>query len=244
MKRIQPPRRERLSHSVLEALQAQIASGALRPGDQLPTELQLVSQFGVSRTVIREAVSGLRANGLVEARQGQGVFVLGTKPQIDMNILSGDLASIASILELLELRAPLEIEAAGLAAMRRSASQDLNIRHVFDSLTTAIANGEDAVKGDFALHMAIVEATNNRFYVDVLKFLGERTIPRSHLGITPQSYGADYLERVHSEHARIVMAISDQNPELAREEMRQHLLGSQRRYRALFSTPVNPKNID
>lgn len=238
----QPARRERLSHSVFEALQEQIASGALVPGDRLPTELQLIDRFGVSRTVVREAISGLRANGLVEARQGQGVFVVGTKPHIDMNILSGDLAGIASVLELLELRAPLEIEAAGLAAMRRTASQEVAIRRAFEALTAKIRLGEDAVRGDFDLHMAIVEAANNRFYVDVLRFLGEKTIPRSHLRATPETYGADYLERVHAEHARIVMAISEQDADSARSEMRKHLIGSQRRYRSLLTNGVPSKN--
>jgi len=229
-----PARRERLSHAVMETLQAQIGSGALKPGDRLPTELQLVDRFGVSRTVVREAISGLRANGLVEPRQGQGVFVVGTAPRFDLTILSGDLASLTSVLELLELRAPLEIEAAGLAAMRRSPGQELAIRRAFDTLTTQIESGASTVKGDFDLHMAIVEATNNRVYVDVLKYLGEKTIPRSHLGAATQAHGEDYMQRVHAEHARIVRAISEQDPDLARNEMRQHLLGSQRRYRELL----------
>ena len=236
----EPSRRERLSHAVTEELQRQIASGALSPGDQLPTELQLVSQFGVSRTVIREAISGLRANGLVEARQGLGVFVTGTKTRMDMSILSGDLASLASVLELLELRAPLEIEAAGLAAMRRTASQELAIRVAFDNLTNKIARGESSAGGDFDLHMAIVEATNNRFYVDVLKFLGQKTIPRSQLTAGPTVYAKDYLDLVHAEHSRIVGAISEQNAELAREEMRRHLMGSQRRYRSLLTQSADP----
>jgi len=235
LKTAMPSRRERLSHAVIDELQRQILSGALAPGDQLPTELQLVEQFGVSRTVVREAVSGLRANGLVEARQGRGVFVTGQKTQIDMSILSGDLASLASVLELLELRAPLEIEAAGLAAMRRSASQELAIRVAFDNLTKNIANGDSSVSGDFDLHMAIVEATNNRFYVDVLKFLGKKTIPRGQLTDASAVYAQDYLERVHAEHSRIVAAICEQNPDLAREEMRRHLMGSQRRYRSLLT---------
>lgn len=243
-KTAEPARRERLSHVVIEELQRRIWSGALAPGDQLPTEQQLVSQFGVSRTVVREAVSGLRANGLVEARQGRGVFVIGKKTQIDMSILSGDLASLASVLELLELRAPLEIEAAGLAAMRRSASQELAIRVAFDNLTNKIARGEGAVSGDFDLHMAIVVATNNRFYVDVLKFLGQKTIPRSHLIGAPAVYAKDYLDRVHAEHSRIVDAISEQNPDLAREEMRRHLVGSQRRYRSLLTESVPTSEKD
>lgn len=242
LKTAEPARRERLSNAVIEELQGRILSGALAPGDQLPTEQQLVSQFGVSRTVVREAVSGLRANGLVEARQGRGVFVIGKKSQIDISIFSGDVASLAAVLELLELRAPIEIEAAGLAAMRRSASQELAIRAAFDRLSDSIASGEGTVSGDFDLHMAIVEAANNRFYVDVLKFLGQKTIPRSQPIAASAVYAKDYLERVHAEHLFIVEAIGEQNADQAREGMRRHLVGSQRRYRSLLtSTTRSPK---
>jgi GntR family transcriptional repressor for pyruvate dehydrogenase complex len=167
------PRRERLSHPLIEALQEKIFSGALSPGDQLPTEQQLVSEFGVSRTVVREAISGLRANGLVDARQGRGVFVTDRKVRFDLSVLSGDLGELGTILELLELRLPIEIEAAGLAAMRRSPAQEARIRLAFNRLGQSIDQGESAVGADFDLHIAIVEATNNHFYVDVLKFLGQ-----------------------------------------------------------------------
>src|SRR3546814_7635124 len=68
--------RQGLTHRVIAELRGRIESGALKPGDKLPTEQALIRHFGVSRTVIREAVAGLRADGLVEPRQGVGVFVL------------------------------------------------------------------------------------------------------------------------------------------------------------------------
>jgi len=221
-----PARRTRLSHAVTEELQRQITTGALAPGAQLPTEQQMVMQFGVSRTVVREAVSALRANGLVEARQGSGVFVTGSKPQKSPGIFSEDIASLASTLELFEVRTPLEIEAAGIAAMRRSITQELAVQSALERLNTSIAHDQPYFDADLEFHMAIAEATNNRFYADALIFLARRTIARPH--ITDK----DHLATVGTEHSRIASAISDQNPELAREEMRRHLAGSARRYRA------------
>lgn len=221
-----PARRTRLSHAVTEELQRQITTGALAPGAQLPTEQQMVMQFGVSRTVVREAVSALRANGLVEARQGSGVFVTGSKPQKSPGIFSVDIASLASTLELFEVRLPLEVEAAGIAAMRRSVTQELAIQSALDRFNAGVIDNQSSLDADLELHMAIAEATNNRFYADALTFLARRTITRPH---TPDR---DDLAAVSAEHSRIVSAISDQNPELAREEMRRHLANSIRRYRA------------
>ncbi|WP_011578954.1 FCD domain-containing protein [Chelativorans oligotrophicus] len=220
-----PARRTRLSHAVTEELQRQISTGALAPGAKLPTEQQMVIQFGVSRTVVREAVSALWANGLVEARQGSGVFVTGSKPHKSPGIFSEDMASLASALELFEVRMPLEIEAAGIAAMRRSVAQELAIQSALDHFKTSIINNQPPLEADLEFHMAIAEATNNHFYADALIFLARRTIAR------PHTSDKDYLAAVSAEHSRIASAISDQNPELAREEMRRHLAGSIKRYR-------------
>lgn len=233
--RVGAQRRQRLSHPLIETLQEKIFSGELGPGDQLPTEQQLVSEFGVSRTVVREAISGLRANGLVDARQGRGVFVTDRKLRFEFSAFGGDLGELGTILELLELRLPVEIEAAGLAAMRRSPAQEARIRLAFNRLAQSIEQGESAVGADFDLHMAIVEATNNHFYVDVLKFLGQKTIPRSQLSSGPASDPQGYLDLIQGEHARIVDAISEQDADRARAEMRTHLLGSLNRYRSLMT---------
>lgn len=226
-------KRPRLSSVIVDALQRQILSGALVLGDRLPTEQQMILQFGVSRTVVREAISGLRANGLVEARQGSGVFVTGKRSMIDLGFISGEIASLSSVLDLLELRTPIEVEAAGLAAIRRSSGQDADICMAFDRLGEMIERGENSINADFELHLTIVQATNNRHFIDVLTFLGQKTIPRSHLFQVPENDAKAYLRRVHAEHGRIVKAISAQDAEGAREEMRQHLVGSYQRYRAL-----------
>ena len=227
--------RKRLSHQLVQAIGESIAAGQLAPGDRLPTEAQLVARYGVSRTVVREAVAGLRATGLVEARQGSGVYVRDTQSNFGISAPTPGSAGLVSILDLLELRAPLEIEAAGLAAIRRTPGQDLAIRLAFRDVGAAIAAGESATTKDFELHLAIAEATNNRNFVEVLTFLGRRTIPRAQLGTDSALIDRDYLDGVQSEHGRIVAAISDRDADTARDEMRRHLLGSQSRYRMLLS---------
>src|ERR1700732_3136525 len=103
-----------LTHVLIERLIAQITSGELAPGAQLPTEQELIAATGVSRTVVREAVAALRAEGLVVTRQGAGAFVASGAHR-PFRINAGELRSLREVLDAMELRTSIEIEAAGLA---------------------------------------------------------------------------------------------------------------------------------
>lgn len=226
-----PAKRHRLSHTLIDELQREIESGALAAGERLPTEHQLCDRFGVSRTVVREAISGLRASGLVEARKGRGVYVRAAEERPDAAaIFTGGTSDIVAILEFFELRQPIETEAAGLAAMRRSAGQEAAIRLAFEHFRSCVLRGDSTAAADFDLHMAIVVATNNRFYIDVLKFLGRKTIPRPRIVTEVGGDPRAYWEMVQEEHRRIVDAIGAQEPEEARAAMRAHLKSSHNRY--------------
>jgi len=229
------PRRN-LTQTVIAVLRERIQSDALKPGDKLPTEQQLVEEFGVSRTVIREAIAGLRADGLIEARHGVGVFVLEPpKKAATLSFLDDDTQRISSVIETLELRAAVEIEAAGLAASRCSPAQEARIRECFEDMSASIAAGKTAEDDDFAFHIAIAEATNNRQFTEFLEFLGRRTIPRSQLrSLKSAEYAVIRNEqRLQEEHRAIMQAICSHDPEQAREAMRTHLKGSLERYRRL-----------
>jgi DNA-binding FadR family transcriptional regulator len=130
-----------------------------------------------------------------------------------------------------------EVEAAGLAALRRSSRQEGEILLAHERVIAAVDSGSNAVDADFALHLAIAAATNNHFYSDVLTYLGQRTIPRSRLGDSAEATTA-YLRKVIAEHARIIEAIERQDPDAARLAMRHHLTESQRRYRGLGGLPA------
>ncbi|HMG49632.1 MAG TPA: FadR/GntR family transcriptional regulator [Inquilinus sp.] len=235
-----PRRRDKLAVAVVEALHQRIANGALPVGARLPTEQRLIEEFNVSRTVVREAIAELRAKGLVEPRQGVGVFVTPTAEPAP-GLLSGDFTRLSEVLELLEFRMGVEIEAAGLAALRRSSRQEAEILLAHERMIAAVDSGGSAVDADFGLHLAIAAATNNHFYSDVLTYLGQRTIPRSRLGDSAEATTA-YLRKVIAEHARIIEAIERQDPDAARLAMRHHLTESQRRYRGLGGLPATSES--
>ena len=116
-------RRPKLSEHVVSALRDQILGGQIAPGQKLPTEGQMTETFGVSRTVIREAVASLAADGLVEARQGAGVFVL-EHPTLTFGSFNQEIRKVSQAINVLEVRMGIEIESAGLAAVRRNAAQE------------------------------------------------------------------------------------------------------------------------
>lgn len=224
-----------LVERVSEAIRQAIASGAFRPGDKLPSEARLTTEHGVSRTVVREAVAALRSEGLLEARQGAGVFVLDAAPEPVLPFQFLDNAAISSIIELLELRTAVEVEAAGLAAVRRSPANEEAIFKAFHAFQSAIETGEPTIEADWALHLAIAQATNNPRFPEFLQMLGSRSIPRTALqGAEGESAARAYLDRIQEEHGAIVSAIADGDEKEARDAMRRHLKGSQTRYRNLL----------
>ena len=228
-----PARRPKLADLVIGTLRQRISAGDYRAGTKLPTESQMTTIFGVSRTVVREAIAALSADGLVQSRQGAGVFVI-AGAATPFSAIGADRSNKISVaLNVLEVRMGIEIESAGLAAQRRSASQEAAIHEAYNEFDRLLKRGMPTGKTDFAFHRAIAAATNNPFYIEVLDGLGSRTIPcdvASPWG-TESVLTYEYQAGLQQEHHAILKAISAQDAEAARETMRQHLSLSQQRYR-------------
>ncbi|RUY18889.1 GntR family transcriptional regulator, partial [Mesorhizobium sp. M7A.F.Ca.CA.004.12.1.1] len=152
-------RKPKLSETVVTTIRKQLQAGEILPGHKLPTEGQLTETFGVSRTVIREALAKLAADGLVEPRQGAGVFV--TEHISTMfGALAADMGSKDSIaLNVLEVRLAIEIESAGIAAVRRNAAQEAAIQEAFFEFERLLLASEPTGPADLAFHRAIASAT-------------------------------------------------------------------------------------
>jgi GntR family transcriptional repressor for pyruvate dehydrogenase complex len=233
--------RQSLTSMLIEALTERIHSERYKPGDQIPTEKELIEEFNVSRTVVREAIANLKANGLVTTRQGKGAFVLEQTAAPSFRISDDKLALAEDMLEALEVRIAIESEAAALAARRRTAEQLAAIVAACDAMDAALARGEETVALDIAFHASIAEATGNRHFVGLFNYLGEVLMTRARLSIsgaqlsrTPydaQTLGA-FQARISSDHRRIVEAIADGDSDGARAALRMHLGGSRDRLAA------------
>lgn len=229
-----PARKPKLAQMVVDALRKRIGAGEFGPGEKLPTESQLTTHFGVSRTVVREAIAALAADGMVQPRQGAGVYVM-AQASSAFSAIAGERSNKISVaLNVLEVRMGIEIESAGLAAGRHSTSQVAAIQEAWNEFGRLLDEGNPTGKTDFYFHRAIAAATNNPFYLEVLDALGSRTIPcdvASPWG-TESVLTYEYQVGLHEEHKRILNAISARDADGAREAMRDHLSRSQDRYRA------------
>ena len=234
--RIRPVVAERkLSRRLFEQLAEQIKSGRFAPGERLPTEQALTRAARVSRTVVREAVAALRAEGLVVTRQGVGAFVSAEPQRAPFRIEPERLQSLDDILGVMELRLGVEIESAGLAAERASRAHIRTILNALNAIQEASAAGRSAIDEDLEFHRAIAEATGNPEFPRFLQFIGRHLIPRRTVSGLPERMGGEraYLALIQEEHRRIYQAIESRDAKAARDAMRRHLTRSLERYRKL-----------
>jgi GntR family transcriptional repressor for pyruvate dehydrogenase complex len=221
-----------LPRELVTRLTDDITSGRIPPGSRLPTEQELIAATGVSRTVVREAVAALRAEGLVVTRQGVGAFVP-ENARRPLRIDFDQLSPLRAVLDVMELRTGIEIEAAGLAAERASTSQIRRIVRCLDAINVAIRRGDDAITEDFALHCSIADATGNPQFRRFLEHLGRFIIPRQTIRGGPGIPKRAYSKTFQQEHRDIVHAIRVGAVSQARSAMRRHLHNSRKRYQRL-----------
>ena len=215
-----------LADRVAAVLTEEIRGGRWPVGSKLPTETTLVQELGVSRTVVREAISRLRTTGLVESRQGSGVFVLkpSTAPlDLSMDETFGHAPEIkVKVLQIVEVRRPVEAEAAGLAAERATDADIDAIRDALTALDEAVAAGGDGVEQDLGFHRTIADASRNPVLAETVRYLGE--VMRTGIRVTRANEARrdDFIQQVRNEHATIVSAI-------ASRAGRTHMDGANRR---------------
>ncbi len=217
------------SQRVVAGLKDKILAGDLPPGQKLPSEAELIDEFGVSRTVVREAVTRLRAEGLVETFQGRGSFVLAVPEPTSFTVESAAIRTHRDVLDMVDFRLGVECEAAALAAARIDAPEADAVRAALAAFGTATP--DDAVEADFRFHRAVAAASGNRFYVDLVDSLGPMMImlTRTRLGAEHSITDAAHAERVRREHEEIATAVIAGEPDLARAAMRLHLGNTRRR---------------
>ena len=208
MRPLRPARN--LTEEVVARIAGEIRSGRLAPGARLPTEQELMAAMGVSRTVVREAVAALRAEGLVTTRQGSGAFVAADASRVPFRIDPDGLSSIGDVLDVMELRLAIEVEAAALAAERITPEQLAPIAQALRAIEAAIDRGEGAINEDFAFHRAIADAPGNP------QFARAPRVPR------PPRHPAPERARVRGARRSEQRQLPGAHPEGARPHLRRH----------------------
>ena len=237
-----------LGEDLASTLREMIARERLKDGDRLPTEKLLAEQYGVSRTVVREAIARLQTEGLVATRQGSGVFisrrggVFRVQDFRTQDFRTQDTARKQQHFQnVYELRLGVESAAAELAALRRSDGDIDELR----SRIEAMNDPEQRPLADTQFHIGVAHATGNALYESFVGFVGDElslvigdavknTIDRHPLQI----------ERVIAEHEAVLAAIIDRNGLAARRAMVAHLAAAAKRLSlGLAENSLEPPDI-
>lgn len=220
-----------LTERVAQLLREKIERGDFAVGAKLPAEGRMALQLGVSRTVVREAVSRLKSDGLLESRQGSGVFVVSQTGFAPLRVDPGTLDSVSAVVELIDLRRAIEAEAAGLAAERATPEQVQGLYTTLAALQEAFAGGGDGVEEDVRFHQQIAAATGNRHYVEVLGFLEQRIRKVTRITRANEARRASFAQQVQIEHEAIVRAIGAGDAAAARRAGHTHMVNAAKRIR-------------
>jgi GntR family transcriptional regulator, transcriptional repressor for pyruvate dehydrogenase complex len=212
-------REPRLSDKVAELMRETILNRQLEPGTPLPSERELGEQFGVSRTVIREAVRALAAKGIVEVRTGSGLRVATVDESTALESLTWYIrGGQIEYPKVHEVRSTIEVEMAGLAAERRTAEQLQALKKAHAHFKSVVDDVEQATLADVEFHNVIAKATQNDLFSVLLVSIGEALIEVRH-----ETLAVGSGKKTIAAHGRILARIEDRDPEGAREAMRDHL---------------------
>jgi GntR family transcriptional regulator, transcriptional repressor for pyruvate dehydrogenase complex len=221
-KKIKP---KKIYEEVAEAIHEMIRSGQLRPGDKLDSVQQLAENFQVGRSAIREALTALRAMGLIEIRQGEGTYVKEFEPeQISFPLSTAILMNPEDTAHLLEVRKILEAGTVFCAAQKRNDSQLQSMEDALAEMKSANGDEELGEKADLQFHLAIAESSHNPLLINLMNhvsgLIGETMKETRRLWLYSKQTTTD---RLHDEHYAIYQAIKEQDAEKARSLMITHI---------------------
>jgi DNA-binding FadR family transcriptional regulator len=200
------------AEAVFNAIRGDIESGVVPVGGKLSSEATLSQQYGVSRSVIREALRSCTALGLTVTRTGKGTFVVANKVANDLTL------GQYSARDLTEARPHIEVPAAGLAAERRTDEELETLRHIVAAMATE-TDPESWVSLDSSFHAAIARASGNKVFASVVADIRDALAHQSET----LNMVADRQHASDMEHQRILAAIEAGSAEDARAAMAHHL---------------------
>ncbi|MFK7950160.1 MAG: FadR/GntR family transcriptional regulator [Saprospiraceae bacterium] len=224
---IKPTKSKKLANQLYEQILDWLISGMLKEGDKLPSENELCKSFQVSRPIVREAITKLKADELVYTRKGLGTFVKHSPLQHLARFASAN--DIANILQSHEVRMALESEAAALAAIRRTDKQLLKIKEALEVMRTDFDAQKLSIKADLDFHLSIAQASGNEIFAQLLENIDIGLKKTMAIG---QSLSRESVKNniaptrnkeVLQEHQNILNAIELQDAETARLAMRYHI---------------------
>lgn len=240
LRKIKP---KKIYEEVSEILYEKIRTGKLKPGDRLDSVEQLAEQLQVSRSAIREALSALKAMGLIEIKQGSGTFVKSNQSNpLDFPLSTAILTNKQDISHLLEVRKIIEVGAAASAAIHRTEEDIQSMMQILDEMKRVQGDGELGEKVDFQFHAAISAASQNPLLATILDQVSGLMIATMKETRRIWLYSKKITsENLYDEHMQIFLAIKQQNEELAKHAMASHLSNVEKVLMQYFETTKSMK---
>ncbi|MEH7382971.1 FadR/GntR family transcriptional regulator [Bacillus sp. JJ1533] len=232
-KKIKP---KKIYEEVTDALQEAIRSGKLKPGTKLDSVQQLAESFQVGRSAIREALTALKAMGLIEMRQGEGTYVKEFQAEdFTFPLATAMLMNQQDVMHLLEVRKIIETGAAATAAKKHIQQNLEKMKSALKGMKVALGNEELGETADLQFHLAISEATQNPLLANLLLHVSDlmQETMKETRRITLFSEEKT-TERLYNEHLAIYEAIAEGNEEVARNAMLIHLNNVEETLRNFF----------
>jgi GntR family transcriptional repressor for pyruvate dehydrogenase complex len=225
---------QNLTERVAALLREEITGGQFKPGDVLAPEQVIAGRLGVSRTVVREAVSRLKVDGMVASKQGRGLTVLNTRKSSVLRWPAVAGKDADEVLSMVELRLGFDIEAAAFAAQRRKEQDLAAMRQALEDMAAASREADVAAgtEADFRFHRAIAQAAHNPNYLTFFDFLGELYQRNLLVSRGTSARSAGRPEQAQKEHEAIFTAIAAADPEAARLAVRRHVENTGERMRS------------
>ncbi len=221
---------ERLSSQISKMILSEIQSGQLLPGDKLPSETVLAQKYGVSRTILREAIASLKNDDILESKQGRGIIV--KNPNQRQAFRFSDVFETISVDEInyfYEMRALLESEAAGLAAIRHTREDMASIKEAFSEMETAVRTSSSGDEAHFKYNASIANASHNPVLIEFLTFLQNKLHSLATELRIKTMMSPERAETVLSEHRRVVESIFSGDPQAAKQAVMVHLKNAAKR---------------
>jgi GntR family transcriptional repressor for pyruvate dehydrogenase complex len=237
----QPIKQNTVTEQVAQQLLSMLSKGILKPGDKLPPERQLAKEMNVGRTTIREALKLLTINGLLEPRRGDGTYIRQDYIDTLMQQFDWSLMLDSHQMDLvLEVRIPLEIQVASLAA-ERATPQDLQqIAGLLQPVALPPGQEPSQPEADLQFHLAVLAASHNQLLYRLMFSMIH--LLKQYLELATRM--TEDAESTRQEHAAIYNAIAARNPALAAEAMRAHLEISRELIEKVYTQHPHPAKGD
>ncbi|WP_408007993.1 FadR/GntR family transcriptional regulator [Pseudalkalibacillus sp. A8] len=226
---LKPIKKKRLFEEIILAIEEYIHEEGIRSGERLPSENELSELFQVSKTAVREAMSVLHANGIIEKRSGAGIFLKDLHGESIAKKVTNNLLDRKELQEIIEFRRGIEVEAAALAATRATKEELDMIIQAHQKQIEAHKSGELGIEEDYMFHYSIIIASHNTIYKDVFDKVSTKFEEGIKVSKLQSAKVPGRFEEGYKEHEKIVQALKKQDPKAAADAMRYHLDQNERK---------------